>query len=130
MEAMLPGGPLDFIAADNVKMLRKAYSSSFGNNGPKIAFHFVYQSRTEKNYNHTLNALSQGHPMLLTYEKNTVNKKDRRIEALRQYNKGDGLKPTSSESLDEYPYASTMEGATYRLFLYIGNKYRLAISEG
>jgi len=109
MEATPPGGPLDLIA-ENLKMLRKAFTTAFGNNGPKLAFHFVYQSRTEKIYNHTLEALELGHPIILTYERDAVNKKDRRTGALKEYNKGNGRLPTASESLDEYPYASTMEG--------------------
>lgn len=109
MAASKPGGPLDFIA-DNVKALRKAYTTAFKNNGPKLAFHFVYQSRTKNIYRHTLEAFERGHPMLLTYEKNSNNKKDRRKNALKEYGKSDGPQPTSTQSLDEYPYASTMEG--------------------
>ncbi|WP_291913299.1 NucA/NucB deoxyribonuclease domain-containing protein [Chitinophaga sp. CB10] len=69
------------------------------------------EPHTEKIYNHTMEAISMGHPIMLTYERNKVNKNTRRRDALSLYDKNkNNRRPTSTESLDEYPFPSTVEG--------------------
>jgi hypothetical protein len=51
--------------------------------------------------------LTNGKPQILTYDSDKKNQAKRRAEALKYYK---GTAEKGKESLDEYPYASTMEG--------------------
>ena len=74
--------------------------------GHQIVFHFVMEKITPGIYRNTIGALSNGQPQILTYDSDKKNQGKRRREALKFYKGTSG----KSESLDEYPYASTKEG--------------------
>ncbi|WP_430898081.1 NucA/NucB deoxyribonuclease domain-containing protein, partial [Paraflavitalea sp. sgz302555] len=73
------------------------------NQGFKI--HLVFESKTEKIYQNTLNAFRIGKPQVLHYDSNKERRDQRRKEALGNI----PLKKDGTER-DEYPYASTFEG--------------------
>ncbi|WP_149699188.1 DUF6443 domain-containing protein [Chitinophaga sp. CF418] len=99
-------GGVKFTGIDAIafyKKLRKALAS-----GNKVAIHYVYQSKTKDIYQNTINAMTKGHPILLTYAGRTRLEKERvRNIALGEYKKSP---PIPNFSYDEYPYAMTEEG--------------------
>jgi RHS repeat-associated protein len=91
--------PLDFTLQEQ---------SLLQNGSTKFAVYFVFEQFTPEIYAHIRDAQKVGHPRLLTYDANKNNQKKRREEALRGHR--NSIKPGSGLSLDEYPFASTMEG--------------------
>jgi RHS repeat-associated protein len=79
--------------------------------------HFVLQSKTPRIYDHTINAMKKGHPVILHYDGNASRRDERRAMALKNY-------PTRSDGTtrDEYPYASTYEGGIGSLVAYVPAK--------
>lgn len=67
--------------------------------------HFVFQAKTERIYENTLNAFRQGKPSTLHYDSDKNRQKERRDEAMVGY-----PKKVDGTERDEYPYASTFEG--------------------
>jgi RHS repeat-associated protein len=112
--------PLRFIDPDGREITNIQGGVKFTGEDAKIAFaaikrqaesneglkiHFVYQAKTERIYQNTLNAFRQDKPSTLHYDSDKGRQKQRRDEAMVGHpKKGDGTER------DEYPYASTFEG--------------------
>jgi RHS repeat-associated protein len=121
--------PLRFIDPDGRDIINVPNSLMFTGQDAQIAFaaikkqvetneglkiHFVFQSKTEKIYQNTLNAFRQGKPSTLHYDSDKDRKNQRRAEAMVGYSKqGDGTER------DEYPYASTTEGGKGAVVAYV-----------
>lgn len=121
--------PLRFIDPDGKEVISIEGGVRFTGQDAQIAFsaikkqaeseqgfkiHFVYENRTEKIYQHTLNAFRQGRPSILHYDSDKGRQQKRRDEAMAgNPRKQDGT------SRDEYPYASTFEGGKGALVAYV-----------
>jgi RHS repeat-associated protein len=112
--------PLRYIDPDGKEIINIQGGIRFTGEDARIAFtaikqqaeskeglkiHFVFQAKTEKIYENTLNAFRQGKPSILHYDSDKSRQRRRRDEAMVGHpKKSDGTER------DEYPYASTIEG--------------------
>jgi len=111
----IPGG-VQFTGLDARNLFRSFQSQLKA--GHQTVFHLVFEKLTPKIYQHTFGALASGQPQILTYDSDRKNQAKRRREALKNY-RGTAEK---GESLDEYPYASTMEGGANASVLPVPNE--------
>ena len=72
---------------------------------PKVVPLIIPQKRFPNVFQTLMDALAQGHPLLLTYDNNRKNARARRRAALKNH-----AAARPGNQLDEYPFASTMEG--------------------
>ena len=72
---------------------------------PNVAIHIVLKSKTPQIYQHTVDAIKDGHGFFFRFDPSKKNSLFRRSQALKGFVNNDPTK-----SLDEYPYASVKEG--------------------